>query len=296
MGRVILLLVGALLLPVAPAPAKGSAKPVVFIHGIDPLGTPGFDCDAWDRQAARLRAMGFRGAFARVAYYYGDSDCGWQVDHHGSHDRHFGDGWGHSEDSHDADSRIEHLGYHFAWFLYSHFTNKGKQVDIVAHSMGGLITRYALAQVARSHSAFPPNLDVQDVVTQGTPHKGSDQNWQESFCQFATECDQMDPGSSFLRWMAVNAKNPQGRGGTQWTAMGSTHDERVTARSTVGMGAAHKLIYRQPTIGHSDYRNSNSTARIGVIDRKRRGGRWHRRRHVALPATWTGQALRSRRK
>lgn len=279
-----------------PATAKESKQPVVFVHGLDAVGKPGFDCDAWDRQVARLRDMKFSGTFARLAYYYGDSDCGWQLDHHGSHDRHFGDGWGHSEDSHDADTRIEHLGYHFAWFLYSHFTNKGQKVDVVAHSMGGLITRYALAQVARDHPAFPPNLDVQDVVTQGTPHRGSRQNFEESLCQWATQCDQMDPGSSFLKWMAANAKNPQGRGGTQWTAMGSRHDERVSRRSTVGMRAARKVVYREPHIGHSDYRDSNSTARMAVVDRKDRGGSWRRLRRVALPATWTGQALRSSRK
>jgi pimeloyl-ACP methyl ester carboxylesterase len=291
-----MLFAGMALALAGPAAAKESAKPVLFIHGIDPLGEPGFDCDAWDRQAERLRGMRFTGTFARVAYYFGDTDCGWQVDHHGSHDRHYGDGWGHSEDSHDADTRIEHLGYHFAWFVYSHFTNRGKRVDVVAHSMGGLITRYALAQVARNHPDFPPNLDVQDIVTQGTPHRGSAQNFEESFCQWATQCDQMDPGSDFLDWMAQNAKNPQGRGGTQWTAMGSRHDERVPARSTVGMRAARKVIYRKPTIGHSDYRDSNSTVRMGVVDRKDRGSGWRRLRRVALPATWTGQALRSRRK
>ena len=290
--RMAVLVAGAFLMLAAPA----AAKPVVFVHGLDAVGPPGFDCDAWDRQAERLRGMAFKGTFARVAYYYGDTDCGWQIDHHGRHDRHFGDGWGHSEDSHDADTRIEHLGYHFAWFLYSHFTNRGRRVDIVAHSMGGLITRYALAQVAREHPDFPPNVDVQDIVTQGTPHRGSDQNFEESFCQWATQCDQMDPGSDFLDWMAANAKNPQGRGGTQWTAMGSIHDERVPARSTVGMRAARKVVYREPTIGHSDYRDSNATVRMGVVDRKDRGGRWRRLRRVALPATWTGQALGSRRK
>ena len=43
-------------------------------------------------------------------------------------------------------------------------------MDIVAHSMGGLIARVALLGSAQGWEGFPPKLDVNNVVTLSTPH------------------------------------------------------------------------------------------------------------------------------
>ena len=56
--------------------------------------------------------------------------------------------------------------------LANYIDAQGKPVDIVAHSMGGLITRVALLGSAQGWEGFPPKLDVNNVVTLSTPHRG----------------------------------------------------------------------------------------------------------------------------
>ena len=57
-------------------------------------------------------------------------------------------------------------------YVDSDYTNKGKPVDIVGHSMGGLIARVALLGSAQGWEGFPPKLNVDNVVTLSTPHQG----------------------------------------------------------------------------------------------------------------------------
>lgn len=80
---------------------------------------------------------------------------------------------------------IEHLGCALAWYIYDTYTSKGIPVDVVAHSMGGLIIRDALGESGTAVSGggcntpangnpncFPPPLMVDAVATVGTPHGG----------------------------------------------------------------------------------------------------------------------------
>ncbi len=76
---------------------------------------------------------------------------------------------------HNNDADIRHLAYHLANYIHKHFV-KGRdnpiKVSIVAHSMGAIVTRYALAMAARGEPGFPP-VFVNDVVLAGGPHRGS---------------------------------------------------------------------------------------------------------------------------
>ncbi len=76
---------------------------------------------------------------------------------------------------------IEHLACLFAWYVYEVNTGANGQaptaVDILAHSMGGLVTRAAeyYTSAAPNHDGyqFPPQpLRIRRVVTVGTPHGG----------------------------------------------------------------------------------------------------------------------------
>ena len=71
---------------------------------------------------------------------------------------------------------IYHLSCLFAWYVYLNYgQHPGWNVEIVAHSMGGLIVRNAIYQVQQHKAtwAFPPTLGgISDVVTFGTPHGG----------------------------------------------------------------------------------------------------------------------------
>jgi pimeloyl-ACP methyl ester carboxylesterase len=119
-----------------------------------------------------------------------------------------------------------------------------RPVDVIGHSMGGLIVRVALLGSAQGWDGFPRGkLDVDDVVTLGTPHQGvaspsphADRQWK-----------QMRPGSGFLKRLRA-----QGSGlgdawaqGTDWTLIGSQEDATVRHDSAIDKGEAadQKLGY-----------------------------------------------------
>jgi pimeloyl-ACP methyl ester carboxylesterase len=114
---------------------------------------------------------------------------------------------------------------------------QSKTVDVVAFGGGGLMVRRALMD--------NPQLKVEDVVTLGTPHAGSDAL--AAKCGARAVCDGLKPGSAFLKALA---RNPQGKGGTDWSAIGSQSDDLVSADSAVAMDAEHRTIYLAPGPGH----------------------------------------------
>lgn len=263
-----------LLVGIAEARTDNRSKPIIYVHGLDAFGTAGTDCNMWNTMQSRLASWGQTGTAVKLKYYTGDTNCSHSLDHHGSHTKHYSsdahDGAG---TSHTADASIRHLGYHFAWYVYDHFSSVGVPVDLVGHSMGGLIIRYALAQTQLHHPDFPPYLYVEDVVTLGTPHQGS--NW-SGWCFLALECNEIFPSSSFMSWLATNAQNPQGQGGTDWTTIASYDDTYVSEGSGTGMDATHKIRYLgSMNIEHSDYYNDTSDTRDADVEYWDRPGPWY---------------------
>jgi pimeloyl-ACP methyl ester carboxylesterase len=244
-----------------PTPPPTLDRPIIFIHGFNENANT--DCDMWDgiKNAFRDRTPQATGALITIKYYSGDTGCSSSINGVGSHNKHHGDG----DATHDKDTDIRHLGYHLAWWLYSVWgagSGDVERVDIVAHSMGGLITRYALAQVARGHEDFPPSLPVQDVVTLGTPHDGVDPNLYR-LCDWSPlgsspkQCGQMRSNSDFMDWMRDNAMNPKPNSRVDWTVIGSYGDRIVSEVSAVSMsngttGVAYVVAQGQ-YIDHSDY-------------------------------------------
>ena len=264
-AAVLALAMALLTLHATPAEARtdNRTKPVVFVHGYNPFGD-GTSCTMWDPMDSALRSWGFTGPKVTVRYYKGDTNCTHALESYGTNGRHYDPGT-----AYDRYVRLEHLGYRLAWMIYSQYSSKGITVDVVSHSMGGLITRYALAQVARRHADFPPYLYVEDSVTLGTPHAGT--GW-ASWC-WTTQCEQMRPGSSFVSWLASYAPNPQGSGGTDWTVVGAYDDEIVSETSAISMGAAHKVQYLESAdVAHSDYYNDTTDARTADVRYSDNGG------------------------
>jgi pimeloyl-ACP methyl ester carboxylesterase len=260
---------------VAQARTDDRSKPIVYVHGLDAFGTAGSDCNSWNNMKNTLASWGWTGTAATMRYYEGDTNCSYAVEHHGSHSTHFGGPSEHNGagTSHTADTQIEHLAYHLAWSIYDHFSVNGTYVDLVGHSMGGLIARYAIAQVQRGHPDFPPTLRVEDVVTLGAPHGGS--GW-ASWCPWSDQCDEIENGSSFQNWLAANAQNPQGTGGTDWTTMGSYDDTFVSEGSAVQMSSTHKVNYLgSMNLGHSDYYNDTTDVRDADVEWWDTPGPWY---------------------
>ena len=269
-------LVGVLCLTLAgtaQARTDDRTKPVVFVHGFSHENS--VNCrDSFRTMRQAFRSWGHTGAFATVAYYGGDRDCDHWTGHHGSHSTHYASG--HEGKGHTRSSSIRHLGYHLAWYLWSHYSAHGQPVDVMAHSMGGLVIRYALAQTQRGHSRFPPYLLVEDVVTAGTPHGGA--RWFAGPCPYV-QCDEMTMGSDFLNWLQDNGWNPQGRDGTDWSTFGSDDDNYVAADRAAGtaddgdpahqyIGSCHKVWYTEPTdVEHEDFLTDTAKEKTAAVYR-----------------------------
>src|SRR4029077_771952 len=110
--------------------------------------------------------------------------------------------------------------------------------------VSGLVVRYALGQSKRHHdglggiaTVYPDDLQIEDVVTLGTPHQPT--TTIDSACP---ECDELHPTDHDL-WDVLNApqgQDPNGVGGTDWSAIASNGDKLVPVSSALGMAAEHK--------------------------------------------------------
>ncbi len=266
------------------APASGANRPVYFVHGW--ALSANADCAMWSTMTKAFNAWGLKGSanlaavktgqvrFHTVGYYYRDKGCNTVIDVSGDHAKVPGPPQTapgvqpHMLGSHTANTPIEHLAYHLAWNIYTAYSVRRKPVDVVVHSMGGLIVRYAIAASAQGVKDFPPPLLVEDVVTLGTPHGGS-----RAFTGPGMQVGQMRPGSSFLKTMEKGAFNPQGAGGTDWTTVGSDDDDAVAADRAVGtdrdrnprnkyFGSRHKVWYTTANnLEHSDYYKESTTTK-----------------------------------
>lgn len=119
------------------------------------------------------------------------------------------------------DDPIKHLGCVLAWFISYHY-NSTTGVDILAHSMGGLVVRAAIF-FSGHDSAFPPAINVRRVVTIGTPHGGLASTYGSDAYQVEphTEVADMRTGSDFMNTIQSNQK-PQGSQGTYWALMAAS--------------------------------------------------------------------------
>lgn len=288
-SRILVALVAAFTLLVAIAPAAHARtdtkdKRVLLVHGYQPWGTPTSPCDMWGPMETSLQSQGFTGPLTTVQYYGAQVACDVSVIPYGSATAHHAPSGG----VHDRYVSIRHLGYELAWMIHERYSKLGQTVDIAAHSMGGLVVRYALAQVQAKHPDFPPYLYVEDVVTLGTPHNGSGY---ASWC-WTTQCNEMSSGSSFLSWLRTNAWNPQTSGGTDWTNVGSYSDGTVSAASSVDMGASHKVLYESAAnVAHGDYYVKTSTATTAPVRYNDHGGTWYSWTSGYWPVRWSATAL-----
>ena len=127
------------------------------------------------------------------------------------------------------DDRLDRLGCLLAWYIYKKYTHPSsgqpRAVNVLAHSMGGLMIRDAIARTSAHAAWFPPApLRVLRVVTVATPHSGIDGSYL-SFAQGdntlnGAELDDMTPGSSFFNTLGTG--KPQGAGGTYWALLGAS--------------------------------------------------------------------------
>ena len=238
--------------PTVAARTDDTSKVTLFIHGFG-----GGDCEGdWGFLIDQMRAGGWTGQFYVLKFLTGDTNCNARpavamgcMNCTGAHDFWFG----HTGTTHNNNTSIRHLSWHLANYIATNFTARGLTVDVVAHSMGGLMIRYALAK--QGFDSFPSIL-VEDVVTLGSPHNGA------SFAALTgtTQGAEMEPTSTLIAWLKANAKNPQGVDGTDWTVLGSHGDLIVQEDSATAMSAPHRWRYTTSPnwIFHRDYMKSSA--------------------------------------
>ena len=238
--------VGATLAMFGAAPAEARtdtrSKPILFVHGYNPTSNS-TDCGGdFDAMISQLRSQGFTGQMIKVGFYSGDVNCNVNLRSYGS----FGnsDSW-------------KQISKAFSNYVYTQFTSKGIAVDVVGYSMGGLITRGGVYGAQKGESGFSAPIDVEDVVTLGTPHKGA--AWYSNLCLWG-QCTSLKPGATDLNWLNGNG-NPQGKNGTEFTTIASNGDWVTPTASGLYMSipASNKVTYSSvPHTGSSNYMHTSS--------------------------------------
>lgn len=213
---------------------------VLFVHGWNAFGG-GSDCHStFGDLETSLRSRGFTGQLVTVAFYDSDRNCDMTLRD-----------WGDISNS----TSWKDLSKAFSTYVYETYTRKGITVDVVGHSMGGLIARGAVQGSSHHESGFSAPIEVEDAVTLAAPHAGA--AWYSNGCLWG-QCSQLKPGASDLRWLATDGA-PQGAGGTEWTVFGSDQDDVVPVDSALSMFVPAERKVRYADLEHSDYMHDGTT-------------------------------------
>jgi hypothetical protein len=273
---VILASAAAALGAAAPAAHAGrvddASKPVVFLSGGEQAPV---DCQGlWGKLQARLRKLDlesadgtklqFTGGFKTVTNYDTDTHCDAVL-------------------TGGANKGIEGQAKDFANWLSATYTSKNKTVDVVAHGTGGLVLRYALAQSAAGAAGWPI-LAVEDAITLGTPSGGS-----KTMTCSRQVCQEVNPdavpGKAMIAKLAsAPFRNPQGQGGTDWTAIAAVKDELVTPESALAADAAHETTFQDTKLTHTSMLADDSKERDATVTYQHTGTdvvEWRKAPHVA---------------
>lgn len=191
--------------PAAPVMNTGTepGASVLLVHGFDPWNT-GHDCSTiWTQQRDALRAWGHTGRIFTVGYYNANRNCERNVNSTVYTKNYAGD-WTLVQGTAngrggilDHNTPIEHAAYRVAWAIAKENADNGTaSVRVVAHSLGGLVVRYAVQQASKGNPDFPTlaQMNLTRVWTLGTPHLGTNYAWGST----AVQGGQMRPGSAFL--------------------------------------------------------------------------------------------------
>ncbi|MBO8197351.1 esterase/lipase family protein [Streptomyces smyrnaeus] len=256
-----------------PPPRTNSANETIYmVKGYDPpdlVGDdgPGVSCTSrWNTAERAMKRWGWKGRFVQVKFYNRDTRCDLSLVRRAGNGTYDGS----------RDLPLMELGRRLAWKIHNRDSRYGRSVDLVGHSMGGLIIRAALTGTERHMPGWPPYIYVEDAVTLGTPHHGA---WPSDLLCSAIpvnrQCEDMRSESVFMRWLHATDV-PGSAQGTDWTLIGSEADSDVGIGSTTPVvdEAQHLVRYASSTgIGHSDLR-------------KKANGRWPMRYSQDSGQTW----------
>lgn len=201
---------------------------LLFVHG---YGKPGNeDCnETWGKAIDYFEDQGIdRESSIQTISYYSDNE----------------DNCDTSIGNFDNNSGIDHI----AAALARHIDGIDRPVNIVAHSMGGLITRVALLGSAKGWTDkydFPDGKlhNVRNVVTLGTPHQGISQasksssvNWQQMVYPDSNFMQVLHAEENQLDTSEEDGEEDGWASGTDWSFVGSSEDATVSYDSAIDRG------------------------------------------------------------
>ncbi|MFI1221974.1 MULTISPECIES: esterase/lipase family protein [unclassified Streptomyces] len=235
----------------APSRSTGSSNRVIFVHGFAPLGK--HDCtDYFSAARAHFKAKKWKGKLLTFGYYKGNKRCSYNAN--GS-----------------RGTALKTVAKAFANYAYKNYSKKNIKLDVVAHSMGGLVVRAALYHTAKGTKDFPPRLYIEDVVTLGAPHGGT--GWGSACKKRWKQCEDMKQGSAFLK--SLPNTMPNSRMGTDWTTISSYDDAIVSETSGIAGIAEHEVQYKA-RIGHNQLIEIRAGKRYGRIKHSK-WSKWYKR-------------------
>ena len=236
--------------------------PVLFVHGFN--GNGSIDCknSYWGSATNFLQSHGWTGSLVTLGYYTNDHNC---TDSLGSYAPMCTNSYPGHQGTTNEDLR--HVSCELAWYIWYHYTQYGQNVQLVGHSMGGLLIRWALYETPVDAN-LPPYIGVQDAVTMATPQGGIPVVGAAIFlCGGCLQANQMRTNNTFWEMLNSFGQNPQGAGwGTDWTMMGSScesfynvFDLGVSWQSALDMTGGHKTEYlNPPCYNHGGYLTDTS--------------------------------------
>ncbi len=248
-----------------PLTTRSGTSAILLLHGFNGKSgstgngnSSGYDCSvSWGDMVNYIRSSHDVGTWSKAAeiqtigFYRGDTNCSVNL-HSAQYATHcsnyYPENTNASQDGTNNES-LYHLSCLLDWYIYLNYGRyAGSNIEIVAHSMGGLIVRNALYQVQRGGVSWaPPTLGgISDIVDFSTPHRGVPglAGLTGFFaCGSCKQFNDLVSGKTFINEMQANAQNPQASGGTDWTLIGSNCDAYVDMQNATDMVAVHHVAY-----------------------------------------------------
>ena len=246
---------------------------IVFVHGFKPGpdnfptkgSSSGWDCikDYWGDAINFLSERGLTD-FRTIKYYTGDTNCANGLETSYSSDLHnetytknctdYPPGYDSSADG-TNDESLYHLSCLFSQYLYYNFGQSNRDVIIVAHSMGGMITRGSLypMDIHAGQQPFPDTIgQVTKAITFNSPHGGV-YGIDALGCANCQQAQDLVYNSAFMSDLSSPAGlDPQPTPGltTIWSVVGSECDNVVGGllnpnqyANAIDMNANFALVY-----------------------------------------------------
>lgn len=169
-------------------PTTSSNRPILFVHGWNS------NLSTWDTMVANFKTAGWTdNELYRWSYNTSQSNA---------------------TTAQEVATRVDDIRAQTGW----------DKVDIIAHSMGSLSSRYYLKNLGG-------DVLVDDWISLGGPNHGTDT---ANFC-FSTACSQMRIGSSFLAALNANDESP---GTPAYATYWSACDTVINPDSSVSVSGA----------------------------------------------------------